>query len=53
MDRQRATRKLTRYLGSDIDTWSERFRGALTDPGARLAKLIPRRRPRIIDQSFR
>lgn len=53
MDRQRATRKLTRYLGPDIDTWPERFRGALADPDARLAKLIPRRRPRIIDQSFR
>ena len=53
MEPERATRKLTRYLGPDLDTWPERFRGALTDPGARLAKLIPRRPLRIVDQSFR
>lgn len=53
MDPDRATRKLVRYLGSEVGTWPARFRGALTDPGARLAKLVPRRSPRMVDQSFR
>lgn len=53
MDPQRATRKLTRYLGPDLDSWPQRFRGALTDPEARLARLAPRRDPKIVDQSFR
>ena len=53
MEPDRATRKLVRYLGPDIETWPVPFREALTDPGARLAKLIPRRAPRIVDQSFR
>lgn len=53
MDPARATRKLARYLGSNIETWPDRFRGALTDPDARLAKLVPRREPRIVNQSFR
>lgn len=52
MDPARATRKLARYLGSTIEAWPDRFRGALTDPDARLVKLIPRRAPRIVDQSF-
>lgn len=53
MDAERATRKLTRYLGPDLPTWPDRFRGALTDPDARLARLVPRRGPTIVDQSFR
>lgn len=53
MDTDRAVRKLTRYLGEDIDRWPERFRAVLTDPDARLAKLTPRRTPRVSDQSFR
>lgn len=52
MDPGRATRKLVRYLGSDIEAWPARFRRALTDPDARLARLVPRRQPRIVDQSF-
>ncbi|ALL79852.1 pyridoxamine 5'-phosphate oxidase (plasmid) [Pseudonocardia sp. EC080610-09] len=53
MDADRAVRKLVRYLGDDIDAWPERFRAVLSDPDARLARLTPRRPPRIIDQSFR
>lgn len=53
MDPDRARRKLVRYLGHSIATWPERFRGALTAPDTRLVKLIPRRQPRIVDQSFR
>ena len=53
MNPDRAMRKLMRYLGGNVGTWPERFRGALTDPGARLAKVVPRRPPKIVDQSFR
>ena len=52
MDPQRAIRKLTRYLGPDLESWPQRFRGALTDPDARLARLAPRRHPTNVDQSF-
>lgn len=52
MDPDRATRKLVRYLGHNVETWPGRFHGALTDPVARLVKLTPRRQPRIVDQSF-
>jgi nitroimidazol reductase NimA-like FMN-containing flavoprotein (pyridoxamine 5'-phosphate oxidase superfamily) len=53
MDRDRAVRKLSRYLGEDVDRWPGRFRAVLTDPDARLVKLLPRRRPRLVDMSFR
>ncbi len=52
MNADRAVRKLARYLGGEIERWPERFRGVLTDPDARLAKLTPHRPPRILDQSF-
>lgn len=53
MDTDWAVRKLVRYLGSDIERCPARFRAVLDDPDARLARLMPRRSPRIVDQSFR
>lgn len=41
LDRERATRKLTRYLGPDEELWDERFRTAMDDPATRLVRLAP------------
>jgi len=41
LDRARATRKLSRYLGADETLWDERFRAALSDPDTRLVQLVP------------
>ena len=41
LDRARATRKLSRYLGADEALWDERFRAALSDPETRLVQLAP------------
>lgn len=52
MDPDRAGRKLERYLGPDPGRWPERFRAVLTDPEARLVRMIPRRPLHVVDQSF-
>lgn len=52
MDPDRAMRKLKRYLGPDPARWPERFQAVLTDPEARLVRMIPRRPLHVVDQSF-
>lgn len=51
-DHDRAVRKLTKYLGADIDRWPERFQAVLADETAALVALEPRRAPRLRDLSF-
>jgi nitroimidazol reductase NimA-like FMN-containing flavoprotein (pyridoxamine 5'-phosphate oxidase superfamily) len=42
LDRERAVRKLSRYLGPDETQWDPRFREALAeDPSTRLVRLTP------------
>jgi hypothetical protein len=42
LDRERAVRKLRRYLGSDETQWDRRFREPLDDdPSTRLVRLTP------------
>lgn len=53
LDRERAVRKLTRYLGGDLGSWPARFLEPLDDPETRLIRLLPRRRPKLRDLSFR
>lgn len=52
LDVDRATRKLTKYLGPGRGGWPERFRSVLTDPTAALIALRPDRAPRLRDLSF-
>jgi nitroimidazol reductase NimA-like FMN-containing flavoprotein (pyridoxamine 5'-phosphate oxidase superfamily) len=41
-DAERATRKLTRYLGPERELWEPRFRaGVVDDPATRFVKLAP------------
>ena len=53
LDRDRAVRKLTRYLGGDLSKWPARFLEPLDHPDTRLIRLLPRRRPTLRDLSFR
>jgi uncharacterized pyridoxamine 5'-phosphate oxidase family protein len=41
LDRQRAVRKITKYLGPAAELWPSRFQDALTDPTTRLISLQP------------
>jgi nitroimidazol reductase NimA-like FMN-containing flavoprotein (pyridoxamine 5'-phosphate oxidase superfamily) len=53
LDRERAARKLSRYLGADESQWDARFREALDeDPSTRLVRLTPTVL-RAWDRSFR
>lgn len=52
LDPEIARRKLTKYLGPDIERWDERFRGAFDDPTTRLVFLRPEHSPRLRDLSF-
>jgi nitroimidazol reductase NimA-like FMN-containing flavoprotein (pyridoxamine 5'-phosphate oxidase superfamily) len=53
LDRERAVRKLSRYLGADESQWDARFREALDeDPSTRLVRLTPTVL-RAWDRSFR
>jgi nitroimidazol reductase NimA-like FMN-containing flavoprotein (pyridoxamine 5'-phosphate oxidase superfamily) len=53
MDRDRAVRKLAKYLGPDTSRWpQERFLAPLADPTTRLARLIPERVPVLRDLSW-
>lgn len=51
-DRERAVRKLVRYLGDDLGRWPARFLDTLDDPEARLIRLAPRRAPELRDLSY-
>lgn len=48
----RATRKLTKYLGPDQRAWTERFTGVFDDPTSRFVMLKPAQAPRLQDHSF-
>lgn len=52
LDRERAVRKLTRYLGGDLGSWPARFLKSLEDPETRLIRLVPRRGPTLRDLSY-
>jgi nitroimidazol reductase NimA-like FMN-containing flavoprotein (pyridoxamine 5'-phosphate oxidase superfamily) len=53
LDKGRAIRKLSRYLGPDEERWDPRFPNALyEDPTTRLVRMAPRR-IRAWDRSFR
>jgi nitroimidazol reductase NimA-like FMN-containing flavoprotein (pyridoxamine 5'-phosphate oxidase superfamily) len=51
-DRERTIRKLSKYLGADLENWPDRFKGALTDPTTKLVSLKPKRRLILRDLSF-
>ncbi|MCR0988653.1 pyridoxamine 5'-phosphate oxidase family protein [Streptomyces albidoflavus] len=51
LDRARAVRKLTRYLGPE-ETWPVRFSASLDDPAARLVRCVPDRPPVVRDLSW-
>lgn len=53
LDRGRAVRKLTRYLGGDLSKWPARFLEPLDDQETRLIRLVPQRRLTLRDLSFR
>lgn len=44
-DAERATRKLTKYLGTNREAWPERFRGTFDDPTSRFVTCARRARP--------
>jgi nitroimidazol reductase NimA-like FMN-containing flavoprotein (pyridoxamine 5'-phosphate oxidase superfamily) len=53
LDRDRALRKLAKYLGPDQARWpQERFLAPLSDPTSRLGRLVPQRTPVLRDLSF-
>ncbi|MFD8146491.1 pyridoxamine 5'-phosphate oxidase family protein [Streptomyces sp. NPDC059708] len=52
LDRPRALRKLTRYLGSDPHTWPLRFSDPLNDPATKLVRFTPDHPPRLRDLSW-
>lgn len=52
LDRDRAVRKLTRYLGRDLSGWPARFLEPLDDPETRMIRLFPRHGPTLRDLSF-
>ena len=52
LDRERAERKLARYLGSDMAAWPERFLASLRDPDTRLVRLVPDHPPALLDLSY-
>lgn len=52
MDRRRAIRKLTKYLGPLPETWPTRFTEVLADPTTKLVRLVPARVPQLRDLSF-
>ena len=51
LDRARAVRKLTRYLGPE-DRWPVRFSAPLDDPATKMVRLAPDRPPRLQDRSW-
>ncbi|MFD4989090.1 pyridoxamine 5'-phosphate oxidase family protein [Streptomyces sp. NPDC058374] len=51
LDRGRAVRKLTRYLGPEKG-WPERFSAPLDDPATRLVRCVPARPPVLRDLSW-
>ncbi|BDH70866.1 pyridoxamine 5'-phosphate oxidase family protein [Streptomyces sp. PLM4] len=51
LDRARAVRKLTRYLGPE-GGWPVRFSASLDDPAARLVRCVPERLPVVRDLSW-
>ncbi|MFJ8211386.1 pyridoxamine 5'-phosphate oxidase family protein [Streptomyces sp. NPDC096033] len=52
LDRARALRKLTRYLGPDPQTWPARFSEPLDDPATKLVRFTPDRTPHLRDLSW-
>ncbi|WP_245692022.1 pyridoxamine 5'-phosphate oxidase family protein [Streptomyces katrae] len=52
LDRARALRKLTRYLGPDPRTWPARFSEPLDDPATKLVRFTPNRTPHLRDLSW-
>lgn len=52
LDRPRALRKLTRYLGPDPHTWPPRFSDPLNDPATKLIRFTPDHPPRLRDLSW-
>ena len=52
-DEERAGRLLTRYLGSNVAEWDARFPTYLRgDGGCVWVRIVPTRRPRLVDLSF-
>ncbi|MEU3947268.1 pyridoxamine 5'-phosphate oxidase family protein [Streptomyces sp. NPDC029526] len=51
LDRARAIRKLTRYLGPE-DRWPARFSAPLDDPETSMVRFTPDRPPRLHDRSW-
>lgn len=53
LDKALALRKLTKYLGPDVDAWPyERFVAPLDDPTTSLVRLQPDRAPVLRDLSY-
>jgi hypothetical protein len=52
LNRDRAVRKLSRYLGADLLAWPARFRDPLDDPDTRMVRLRPKKSPVLKDLSF-
>ncbi|WP_253266146.1 pyridoxamine 5'-phosphate oxidase family protein [Streptomyces sp. 6-11-2] len=51
LDRTRAVRKLTRYLGPE-NLWPVRFSAPLDDPKTKMIRFVPDRPPRLRDRSW-
>ncbi|WP_237408095.1 pyridoxamine 5'-phosphate oxidase family protein [Streptomyces sp. M2CJ-2] len=51
LDRAKAVRKLTRYLGP-ADLWPVRFSAPLDDPATKMVRFAPDRPPRLHDRSW-
>ncbi|WP_181383723.1 pyridoxamine 5'-phosphate oxidase family protein [Streptomyces sp. NWU339] len=51
LDRAKAVRKLTRYLGPE-DLWPVRFSAPLDDPATKMVRFAPDRPPRLHDRSW-
>lgn len=51
LDRARAVRKLTRYLGPE-ETWPVRISASPADPAARLVRCVPEHPPVVRDLSW-
>jgi len=52
VDVPRAERKLSKYLGDEIDRWPSRFRESLLDPDTQLVRLVPDHAPALRDLSY-
>ncbi|MFD3513016.1 pyridoxamine 5'-phosphate oxidase family protein [Streptomyces sp. NPDC058657] len=52
LDRARAVRKLTRYLGPGQEAWPSRFSAGLDDPKTAMVRFTPDRPPKLRDLSW-